>query len=168
MITGYTTSWLLLQKYDESSLPEIGQGRDLLYKLEAEEAYKSIIELKKSLMIKHEATDLFAHLREVDGLDSIFGNVYQTFDKVDVYPSLESKAAHLLYFIIKDHPFSDGNKRSGAFVFILFLAKNKILFDQKHKRKINDRALVAITLLIAQSHPKEKETMIQVVMNLIV
>lgn len=168
IITGYTTSWLLLQKYDEKSLPEIGQGRRLLYKLEADEAYRAIIELKKNLMIKHEATELFAHLREVDGLKGIFGNIYQTYDGNELYPTLESKAAHLLYFIIKDHPFTDGNKRSAAFIFILFLAKNKILFDEKHKRKINDRALVAITLLIAESNPKDKEVMIQVVMNLIV
>lgn len=93
--------------------------------------------------------------------------MYQTYAGQDLYPSLEEKAAHLLYFIIKDHPFVDGNKRSGAFLFILFLAKNNILYDEKGNRKINDRALVAITLLIAQSKPSEKELMTKLVVNLI-
>lgn len=96
-----------------------------------------------------------------------FWNIYQTFDWVELYETTEEKAANLLYFIVKDHPFSDGNKRSGAFLFILFLAKNKILFDEAWERKINDRALVAITLLIAESNPKDKDTMVKLVMNLI-
>jgi len=138
------------------------------YELKAEEAYSSIIQLKKNLMEKHEATELFAHLREANALRGIFGNIYQTYDSAELYPTLEEKAAHLLYFIVKDHPFTDGNKRSGAFLFVLFLAKNALLFDEKTgERKINDRALVAITLLIAESDPKDKNIMIQLVMNLI-
>lgn len=86
---------------------------------------------------------------------------------MELYPTVEEKASNLLYFIVKNHPFSDGNKRSGAFLFILFLAKNNILFDENNERKINDRALVAITLLIAESDPKDKDIMVKLVLNLI-
>jgi len=167
IISDYTNSWLLLQRYDEDELIEQGKTKKLDYKLEAEEAYKAILELKKNLMEKHEATDLFANLREFDGLQGIFGNIYQTFDKKELYLSTEEKAAHLLYFIVKDHPFSDGNKRSGAFLFILFLAQNRLLFDENKNKKIDERSLVAITLLIAESHPKDKELMTRLVVNLI-
>ncbi|PID84052.1 hypothetical protein CSB09_02760 [Candidatus Gracilibacteria bacterium] len=167
IITKYTNSWLLLQKYDENTLKESGDTKQINYKLEAKEAYESLAELKTNLMGKNEATELFANPRQHNVLEGIFGNIYQTFDSQELYPSLEEKASNLLYFIIKNHPFSDGNKRSGAFLFILFLAKNKILFDEMGERKINDRALVAITLLIAESDPKDKETMVKLVLNLI-
>jgi death-on-curing family protein len=98
----------------------------------------------------------------------ILGNLYQTFDGQELYRSIEAKAAHLLYFIIKDHPFSDGNKRIGAFLFILFLARNNHLFKQNGERKINDNALVAVALLVAESNPKHKEIMVKLIMNLIV
>lgn len=167
IVTGYTNTWLLLQKYDEDNLLREGNTKELKYKLDADEAYTSLIKLKKDLIGKKEATDLFARLREEKALEGIFWNIYQTFWGQDLYPSLEEKAAHLLYFIVKDHPFSDGNKRSGAFLFILFLAQNNILFDREWNKKINDRALVAITLLIAESNPKDKEMMTTLVTNLI-
>ncbi len=167
IITKYTNSWLLLQKYDEGNLKENGKTKEINYKLEAKEAYESLEELKTSLIKKNEATELFANPREENVLEWIFWNIYQTFGWNDLYPSLEEKASNLLYFVVKDHPFSDGNKRSWAFLFILFLAKNKILFDEFGERKINDRALVAITLLIAESNPKDKEAMVKLVLNLI-
>lgn len=167
IITKYTNSWLLLQKYDEDSLPESGKTKDIYYKLQSKEALESIAELKKDLMKNSRATELFAQERHNWWIEWIFWNIYQTFDWVELYETTEEKAANLLYFIVKDHPFSDGNKRSGAFLFILFLAKNKILFDEAWERKINDRALVAITLLIAESNPKDKDTMVKLVMNLI-
>ncbi len=167
IITKYTNSWLLLQKYDEDNLKENGKTKEINYKLEAKEAYESLEELKINLIKKNEATELFANPREENVLEWIFWNIYQTFGWNDLYPSLEEKASNLLYFVVKDHPFSDGNKRSWAFLFILFLAKNKILFDEFGERKINDRALVAITLLIAESNPKDKEAMVKLVLNLI-
>jgi len=167
IVTSYTNTWLLLQKYDEDDLLREGKTKELRYKLDASEAQDALFELKENLLTKGEATDLFAKLREERGLEGIFWNIYQTFWGQDLYPSLEEKAAHLLYFIIKDHPFTDGNKRSGAFLFILFLAKNNILFDSEWNRKINDRALVAITLLIAESKPRDKELMTTLVLNLI-
>ena len=167
VLASYSNTWFLLQKYDENNLLKEGKTKDFSYKLDAHEAHEALIELKKNLISKAEATDLFARLREPAGLEGIFWNIYQTFWGNDLYPTLEAKAAHLLYFIVKDHPFSDGNKRSGAFLFILFLAKNNILFDAEGNKKINDRALVAITLLIAESHPKDKELMTTLVLNLI-
>jgi prophage maintenance system killer protein len=100
-------------------------------------------------------------------LESIFWNIYQTFWWEDLYTSVEEKAANLFYFLVKDHPFVDWNKRSWAFLFILFLANNNILFDKDWNKKINDRALVAITLLVAESNPKDKEIMIKLLVNLI-
>lgn len=167
IVTSYTNTWLLLQKYDEDALTQEGKTKDTFYKLEAKEAEKALSELKKDLIAKTEATELFAHPKDTKALEGIFWNIYQTFWGSDLYPSLEEKAAHLLYFIIKDHPFTDGNKRSGAFLFILFLVKNNLLYESAWNRKINDRALVAITLLIAQSKPSEKELMTKLVVNLI-
>lgn len=167
IITNYTNTWMLLQKYDENKLSSNGKTNILNYKMQAQEAFESIQELKENLKSKNEATDLFANMRDKDAMQGIFWNIYQTFDWVNLYNSVEEKAANLLYFVVKDHPFTDGNKRSGAFLFVLFLAKNKILFDSEGNKKINDRALVAITLLVAESNPKDKEIMIKLIINLI-
>ena len=167
VISWYGKTWNLIQRYDEENLEVHGKTKKLKYKLESTEAYSAIKDLKRELEDKNHVGNLFANLREVGGLDSIFGNIYQTYDKKELYQTVEEKAAHLLYFIIKDHPFYDGNKRSGAFLFILFLAKNNILFDAEGSKKINDRALVAITILIAQSDPQDKEIMVRLVLNLI-
>ena len=83
------------------------------------------------------------------------------------YPTLESKAAHLLYFMVKDHPFADGNKRSAALLFVDFMARNGRLFNRKEEPVINDSGLVALTLLVAESDPKQKETMIRLIMNIL-
>lgn len=167
IITNYTDSWILLQQYDKDELSEKGGTKKLRYRLDTKEALSSLSELKKNLLNKKEATELFAQERQDNTLQGIFWNIYQTFDGNELYPSIESKAAHLLYFIVKDHPFTDGNKRSGAFLFILFLAQNRILFETDGTKKINERALVAITLLIAGSNPKDKELMTNLVINLI-
>lgn len=167
IITNYTNTWLLLQNYDENNLLDSWKTKNLDYKLESDEALQSLIELKWNLISKNEATDLFAKQRENEVLKWIFWNIYQTFWWLDLYNSVEEKAANLLYFIVKDHPFFDWNKRSWAFLFILFLAKNHILFDNNGNKKINDRALVAITLLIAESNPKDKEIMVKLLINLI-
>ena len=95
------------------------------------------------------------------------GNIVQTFDDQYLYPSIEEQASNLLYFIIKNHPFSDGNKRIGAFMFVWFLAKNKHRYKKSGELKINDNALVALALLVAQSDPIDKDLMVKLVMNLI-
>src|SRR3989344_1170131 len=102
-----------------------------------------------------------------ENLLALLGNIGQTYDGKEVYPTLEEKAAHLLYFAVKNHPFVDGNKRIGALLFILFLIENRFLHNKKGERKINDSALTAITLLVAESKPVQKEVIVKVIVNLI-
>jgi len=119
-----------------------------------------------NLMARGEATDLFARLRE-DGLASILGNLDQSVFGDAAYPTVESKAAHLLYFVIKNHPFSDGNKRSGAFMFVDFLHRNNRLLNEQQQPVINDTGLAALTLLIAESDPAQKDVLINLVMTML-
>ena len=127
---------------------------------------KSIERFKARLFKDGEASDLFG--QEVSSkLASVLGNIRQTFGNKDLYPSLDEKAAHLLYFAVKDHPFVDGNKRIGALLFILFLIQNNYLLNKKGERKINDAGLTAITLLVAESKPDQKDVMVKVIVNLI-
>lgn len=111
------------------------------------------------------SSDLFANEMN-DSFKGSIGAIYQSFDGVDVYSSLEEKAANLLYFITKDHSFSDGNKRIAATIFLYFLEKNNALFHDG-KRVIDDFTLVALTILIAESKPEEKEMMVTIIMNCI-
>lgn len=163
VITDYANSWILLQKYDKKQL-EITKTHKVRYVLTYNDAQKAIIELKNDLVSKKEASDLFGQEKK-EILEGILGNLNQSFGGKVFYPSIEEKAAHLLYFIIKDHPFIDGNKRIGSFLFIVFLARNRHLFKKNGERKINDNTLVALALLIAESSPKQKEVMIKLIMN---
>ena len=110
-------------------------------------------------------SELFGHEKD-DSFRSSIATIHQTFEGVDLYPSIEEKAANLLYFIVKNHSFSDGNKRIAAFLFLYFLEKNELLFTKAGKKRIADNALVALTLMIAVSNPEEKDTMIKVIVNL--
>lgn len=165
IISRYTQSFLWLQRYDEGLLTEpTGQpGGTLPNDAEAQAALE---ELKTILINRGEATELFAQARG-DGLGALLGNLEQTVFGEPAYPTIESKAAHLLYFMVKNHPFSDGNKRSGAFLFIDFLNRNKRLFDATNTPCINDTGLAALTLLIAESNPDQKDTLIRLVMNML-
>lgn len=98
---------------------------------------------------------------------AILGNIYQTFAGKELYPSLEEKAAHLLYFTIKDHPFIDGNKRIASFLFTYYLDKNDLLYRKSGEKKINDNGLISLSLLIAVSDPKDKEILINIITNLL-
>ncbi len=164
VITDYTNSWILLQKYDSNKLENPKKKHKPKYELTYERAIEAISKLKSDLKSKKEASDLFGNQRD-KSFEGIIANLYQTFGGDELYSSIEDKATHLLYFIIKDHPFTDGNKRIGSFLFILYLANNEYLFKANGERKINDNALVALALLIAQSNPKQKDTMIKLVMN---
>lgn len=163
VITAYASTWLLLQKYDQSAIskPKTKHARK---KFDYDFCQQAVNQLKDELMKKKEATDLFGNERS-ETFRGIIGNIHQTFDKKDLYPSIEEKAAHLLYFIIKDHPFTDGNKRIGSFMFIVYLAKNNYLYRKNGEKKINDNALTALALLIAGSDPKQKSLMTLLVMN---
>jgi len=166
VINSYANSWMLLQKYDEGGLiTKKGKSREKR-RFDYDHVRPSIDALKTNLIKKGEASDLFGNERD-HTFSGILKTIYQTFGGKELYGSLEEKAAHLLYFIIKDHPFSDGNKRTGSFLFILFLEQNGILHHKNGEKKINDTALVALALLIAESHPKEKENMIALITNLI-
>ncbi|HNP65243.1 MAG TPA: Fic family protein, partial [Woeseiaceae bacterium] len=130
------------------------------------EARTALDNLKAELMARGEATDLFARDRG-DGLASLMGNLDQSVFGEPAYPSVEAKAAHLLYFVVKNHPFSDGNKRSAAFLFVDFLHRNGRLLDAAREPVINDVGLAALTLLVAESDPANKETMIRLIMNML-
>lgn len=164
IITSYSQSWLLLQKYDEAQIETPKKSKKSKKILKYSDATKAITELKNELLKKKEASDLFGRERE-KSLEGIIGSIYQTFGGKELYPSIEEKAANLLYFVIKDHPFSDGNKRIGAFLFIVFLAKNSYLLRKNGEKKINDNTLVAVALLIAESNPKQKDLLTKLVMN---
>ncbi len=167
VITEYTRSWLLLHQYDSGTLQTKELHRKVLFRIEEETAKKAISQLKKSLVERREASDLFGREKERGVLGGILGSIDQTFGGSDLYPSVEEKAAHLLYFVIKDHPFIDGNKRIASLLFIWFLEKNNLLSAPDGERKINDNALVALALLVAESNPKQKDVMIKLIINLI-
>ncbi|MCF6219217.1 MAG: virulence RhuM family protein [Gammaproteobacteria bacterium] len=165
IVSRYTQTFLWLQRYDEGLLADI-KGQDGGVLPSAQAAMAELLQLKRDLMARGEATELFARLRD-DGLASILGNLNQTAFGEPAYPSVESKATHLLYFMVKNHPFSDGNKRSGAFLFVDFLHRNGRLLDATGNAIINDTGLAALTLLIAESDPKQKETLIRLVMHML-
>ena len=162
LIKSYTKTWDILIKYDENRLviPEFKASKELKA-LGYFDAKQAIISLKQELLLKNEASELFGRERD-HALEGIIGNLYQTFDGEDLYPSTIEKAAHLIYFIIKDHPFSDGNKRIGCLLFLLFLS----ISDFKLTTIIPE-ALTAIALLIAESDPMQKEIVIKLVVNLL-
>ena len=165
VIKNYAKTWDILIKYDEDRLgiPNNKQSNaESIKKLSYDSAISAIKSIKQELRTKGESVELFGNEKD-DSLKGILANIYQTFDGNDLYPSLEEKASHLIYFLIKNHPFSDGNKRIGSFLFLLFLQNNK-----KFLLNIpSPEALTAIALLIAESDPKQKDLIIKLVMNLI-
>ncbi len=164
VIARYTQTFLLLQRYDEGLLadPKGIQGGVLLA---VDEARAAVARLKADLIARGEATDLFGRERE-NALAALLGNLDQSAFGEPAYPTIESKAAHLIYFVIKNHPFSDGNKRIGSFLFVDFLNRNGRLF-RGGEAVINDVGLAALALLVAESAPKDKELMIRLVMNML-
>jgi prophage maintenance system killer protein len=164
VIARYTRTFLLLQRYDEGLLvdPKGIPGGMLP---PAGEARTEITRLKRDLIGRGEATDLFGRERE-EGLSAVLGNLEQSVFGEPAYSTIESKAAHLLYFVIKNHPFSDGNKRIGSFLFVDFLNRNGRLFENGGP-VINDIGLAALALLVAESDPKDKEILIRLIMNML-
>lgn len=165
IIKQYADTWTTLEAYDSGKIEKRVTSKKSV-SLSVDEVREKLSALKKELIRKGEASDLFAAERG-HGIEQILGAIDQTFGGEELYPSIEEKAAHLFYFTIKDHPFSDGNKRSGAFLFLEFLRKNDALFKKDRTVKINDTALTALALLIAESDPKEKEQMIALITNLL-
>ncbi|OGF25479.1 hypothetical protein A2331_01255 [Candidatus Falkowbacteria bacterium RIFOXYB2_FULL_34_18] len=162
LIKVFAGTWLSLDAYDRDKL-DIKKVTKRKVKLTAAELEQAISDLKAELVKKKEGTDLFARERQTGNLTGIVGNVMQGFGGKDLYPGLEEKAAQLLYYIVKNHPFVDGNKRSGAFAFVWFLRRVRLLDE----RQITPAALTAITLLIAESRPKEKDKLTALVVRLL-
>lgn len=167
VITDYTHSWVLLHKYDEGHL-ELAAKTTPHYELSYRIALSAISDLRTNLVKQRSAAKFFGMERDDHGLERILGTINQTYDGQDLYRSVEEKAAHLLYFVIKDHPLIDGNKRSGALLFLHYLAENSRLFKKSGERRLNDNALVALTLLIAASTPADKDLLIKLITQLLV
>lgn len=166
VITKYTDSWLLLQRYDDGDLELPTRLTKPNFVMTTDYATNAIAELKTILAKNSQASDLFGASRS-HGIDAIIGAIYQSFGGADLYKSTAEKAANLLYLTIKDHPFRDGNKRIASFLFVVFITMNKYGFRKNGEAKISDRTLVALALLIAQSKPNEKEIMIALICNLL-
>jgi len=160
IVSGYARTWQLLWQYDEDSLAIPKNDGKLSKVLELTPTRQAISSLKQELLTKDEATDIFGQERG-GGMAGILGAIQQTFGGQDLYPGVEEKAANLLYFVIKDHPFVDGNKRIGSFLFLLFLRLNREVLN------FDDKALVALTLLIASSDPAQKDLLVRLVINLL-
>ncbi len=162
LIKSYSRTWDILVKYDEDRL-EVPKTDIVFKKITYADAKIAIATIKQELIDKNEASELFGNekARELQG---IIGNIYQTFDGRELYTSISEKAANLIYFIIKDHPFSDGNKRIGSLLFLLFLEKNRDIVDKIP----TPEGLTAMALLIAESHPDQKELIVKLIMNLII
>jgi death-on-curing family protein len=166
VLINYTHSFILLNQYDTGNFSEDGLNTNITVEITFHDAMQAIEELKERLIVQDEATGLFGHPKD-DSFAGLLGNIVQSFGGEYLYPSIEEQAAHLLYFIIKNHPFTDGNKRIGAFMFVWFLQLNHHHLKRTGETKINDNALVAIALLVAQSDPAQKDTMIKLIVNLI-
>lgn len=162
MIEGFTHTWFSLQKYDEDDLPKNGVINNEV-NISSDGLYQEIAVLKQNLINKKQATELFSQEKQTGSLDGILQNVMQNVFGADVYPTIEEKASHLLYFIIKNHPFNDGNKRTGAFSFVWFLKK----CDYPFLDSITPNLLTTLTLFVAESDPKAKDRIIGLILQLL-
>ena len=162
VISDYARSWSLLQSYDEQSLSELPNKQANMQALHLDNVLAAIAKLKQTLIAKGEATELFGQLRG-DGLASAIATIEQGFGDGLFYPNVASRAAHLLYFVIKNHPLADGNKRCGSFLFLWYLRLNQSLLAKPVEQLINDNTLVALALLVAESLPNQKELMVRLI-----
>ncbi|MBI4054390.1 MAG: virulence protein RhuM/Fic/DOC family protein [Candidatus Doudnabacteria bacterium] len=166
IISDYANTWFILNLYDEQKLAIENVSERKSQGLVYEEVIENIARFRARLKTQKQATDLFG-VEVSHKLSSILGSIQQSFGGKSLYKSLEEKAANLLYLVIKDHPFVDGNKRIGSLLFLLYLIENRLFYNRRGERKINDTALVALALLIAESKPQQKEAMVKLVVNLI-
>ena len=162
VVTDYGYALDILDKYDHQQLTLEGTPDQQLFIATYDEAMQAIKDLKD----KFGGSSLFGNEKD-DSFKGSIGTIYQSFGGIEFYPTIEEKAANLLYFVVKNHSFSDGNKRIAAYLFVWFMEKNGILYRQDGSKRIADNALVALTLMIAESKPDEKEMMVKVVVNLI-
>ncbi|KYK85683.1 death-on-curing protein, partial [Aggregatibacter actinomycetemcomitans serotype d str. SA2200] len=162
VVQDYARSWSLLQAYDEQSLTANQHKQNNMVPLVLDDVLQAISQLKQALVEKGEATALFGQQRN-SGLASAIATIEQGFGDTLFYPNVASRAANLLYFIIKNHPLTDGNKRTGSFLFLWYLRLNQHLLAKPVEQLINDNTLVALALLVAESLPEQKELMIKLI-----
>lgn len=166
LVTAYSRSWSLLLAYDDQTLLSPADRQADMMALELDKVLSALGQFKTHLIAQGEASELFGHLRG-DGLASALAAIEQGFGEELFYPNVASRAAHLLYFVIKNHPLTDGNKRTGAFLFLWYLNLNQHLLARPVEQLINDNTLVAIALMVAESQPDQKEMVIRLVENFI-
>ncbi|MEI8269761.1 MAG: virulence protein RhuM/Fic/DOC family protein [bacterium] len=162
LVSLFADTWLSLGAYDKELLPK-GKLTKKKVVFTRDNISKDLANLRETLIKKGEASDIFGNERDFGSVSGIIGNVMQSFDGKELYSTIEEKAAHLLYFMVKNHPFVDGNKRSGAFAFVWFLKNAKIL----NIKKLTPSALTALTVLVAESDPKHKDKIIKLILNLL-
>ena len=162
VVTDYTYALDTLDSYDYQQLTVSDTTKEAAFHATYDNAMQAIRSLKE----RFGESALFGNEKD-DSFKSSIGQIYQTFDGVELYPSTEEKAAMLLYLVTKNHSFSDGNKRIAATLFLWFLNNNRILYREDGSKRIADNSLVALTLMIAESRPEEKDVMVKVVVNLI-
>jgi len=165
LLGNYAKTFSILTQYDKGKVKKL-KGEKAKFVLEYNHCENVVVILKKDLAERMEASNLFG-IETGNKFESIIKNLYQTFDRKELYKTIEEKAAHLLYLVIKGHPFVDGNKRIASFLFVYFLDKNDYLYRKNGGRKINDNALVALALLVAVSDSEEKDILIKIIINLI-
>ena len=161
ILSDYSRALDILDDYDHQKLSKTVTDKAVTFSIDYKEAIKAIEQLR----IKFGGSSLFGNEKDQSFKSSI-AVIDQTFDGNDLYPSLEEKAANLLYLVVKNHSFTDGNKRIAAWLFVWYLAKNNFLYNEDGSKKITNNTLVALTLMIAESNPAEKETMVNVIINL--
>lgn len=162
LVSLFADTWLSLDAYDRDALSK-GKFTKKKVDLTAAQMEESLQSFKEALQKRGEASELFAAERHAGAVAGIVGNVMQSFGGHEMYPSIEEKAAHLLYFMVKNHPFSDGNKRSGAYAFVWFLRAAGIL----DVRRLTPSALTALTILVAESNPAHKDRIVHLVQSLV-
>ena len=166
VISDYARSWSLLLAYDEQRLEGLTNQQTNMQPMNLDNVLAAIKELKKALITKGEASELFGRMHG-DGLASAIAGIEQGFGEELFYPNVASRAAHLLYFVIKNHPLVDGNKRSGSFLFLWYLRLNQHLLAKPVEQLINNNTLVALALLVAESLPEQKELIIHLIEHFI-
>jgi death-on-curing family protein len=166
LLSNYSKTLTLLNEYDKDEIKEI-KGQKTSFKLTYENCREVIVKIKTELINKDEASDFFGNEKD-NSFESTIKNLYQTYAGKELYQTIQDKASHLLYLMIKNHSFTDGNKRIGSFLFVYFLDKTNSLYKTSGEKKINDNALTALALLVAESNPKDKDILVKMIKNLLV